>query len=300
MSPSIRQFVFEAIGTTWRIDFYEPLTTTFAEGLLLEIKARIDVFDQTYSRFREDSLISELSRKAGTYEFPEDAAPLFTLYEELYGISHGLVTPLIGQVLVDAGYDAQYSLVPKELHRPPRWEDVLDFQAPRTVLLKQPAMLDVGAMGKGYLIDIVGALLWQRGIRSFCVDAGGDILHRSATNEPLQIALEHPSDTTTAIGVATICNQSICGSAGNRRAWAGFHHIMNPETLSSPKDIAAVWTMAETTILADAMSTALFFMPAKDLRTHYQFESLVMYPSTQVEISSGFRAELFLAAESAS
>lgn len=294
MSPSIRPFVFEAIGTTWRIDFYELLAETFAEALLREIKARIELFDRTYSRFRPDSLITRMSQSVGTYEFPEDAPVLFSLYKKLYDLSDGLVTPLIGQVLIEAGYDASYSLVPKELHRPPTWEETLAFETPRTLRMKKPTMLDVGAMGKGYLIDLVGELLWQRGLRSFCVDAGGDILHRSEERTPLEVALEHPQDPTSAIGVATITNKSICGSAGNRRTWAGFHHVINPDTLRSPDHLLAVWTIAKTTLLADAMTTALFFLPGEQLLKHYDFEYLLLYPNQTVEATPGFPAELFL------
>jgi thiamine biosynthesis lipoprotein len=294
MSTSIRQFVFEAIGTTWRIDIFEPLDPLFADEILNEVKERIDIFDQIYSRFRRDSLITTISQEAGIYEFPADAEQLFQLYEQLYRLTNGLMTPLIGQVLVEAGYDADYSLQPKKLHHPPSWEDTLLFQAPTTLTVKRPVVIDVGAMGKGYLIDIVSDLLWQRGLRSYCVDAGGDILSRNATNEALSIALEHPENTTMAIGVAKICNNSICGSAGNRRTWGEFHHIINPETLTSPREILGIWTIAKTTILADAMSTALFFCPAQILQEHFTFDYLIMYPDQTVQASRDFPVELFL------
>ncbi len=293
MRTSIRKFVFEAIGTTWRIDIFESVDPLFADEVLKELQERIDIFDQIYSRFRSDSLVTKISREAGTYTFPADAEALFQLYEQLYRLTKGLMTPLIGQVLVEAGYDADYSLQPQELHHPPSWENALFFQTPTSLTTKLPVVIDVGAMGKGYLIDIVSELLWQRGLRSYCIDAGGDILSRSATNEALSIALEHPEDTTTAIGIAKICNNSICGSAGNRRAWGEFHHIINPETLSSPRDILGIWTIARTTMLADAMSTALFFCPPQILLAHFLFDYLILYPNQTVQASPTFPVELF-------
>lgn len=295
MPTAIRQFVFAAIGTTWRIDFFEPVSPSFIEGVMTEVHERIAVFDRVYSRFRDDSLVTAMSRAPGTYEFPPDATALFTLYHELYELTDGLVTPLIGQVLIEAGYDAHYSLIPKELHEPPRWDEAIEFCAPHTLIMKKPIMLDVGAMGKGYLIDLVSDVLWQRGLRAYCIDAGGDILYRIPTQEPLEIALEHPSDAESAVGVAALLNTSICGSAGNRRTWADFHHIINPKTLRSSREILAVWTVAKTTLLADAMSTALFFVSGDQLRAKYQFEYLILSPDMSVQGSPGFPARLFTA-----
>ena len=51
-----------------------------------------------------------MARAAGQYHLPDDAKPMFDLYYKLYAATDGKCTPLIGQVLVDAGYDANYSL----------------------------------------------------------------------------------------------------------------------------------------------------------------------------------------------
>jgi thiamine biosynthesis lipoprotein ApbE len=48
-----------------------------------------------------------------------------------------------------------------------------------TVEVTHPVMLDFGAAGKGYLIDIVADILRQEQIESFCVDAGGDMIYDS-------------------------------------------------------------------------------------------------------------------------
>ena len=286
-------FVFEAIGTHWQIEIRDTLSEAVQQALLQRIRERIAEYDQHYSRFRDDSLVRQMARQAGVYTLPIDAKPMFDLYHALYGVTDGLVTPLIGQVLIDAGYDAQYSLQPKTLHQPPKWEEVLEYAYP-TLVVKRPVALDLGAMGKGYLIDIVAALLVAEGVASFCINAGGDILERGTTQDKaLRVGLEHPADSTQVIGVATIKHQSMCGSAGNRRAWAQYHHILNPVTLSSPRDIIAVWTIASTTLLADGLSTALFFVPADKLAT-FSFEYLVLRSDYSFEKSPHFPGEMFI------
>lgn len=287
----MRSFTFEAIGTHWQIDIIDPGDFSF---LLEKIKARIAEFDKNYSRFRPDSLVSTMARAAGEYTLPADAPPLFDTYQKLYRLTDGAVTPLIGQVMVEAGYDADYSLVPHELHHPPAWEEVIEYQFPR-LTLKQPALLDFGAAGKGYLIDLVAEVLAAEGVTAYCIDAGADILYHHTKPEPLRVGLEDPNDSAQVVGVANILNNSICGSAGNRRTWADFHHIVDPHTLTSPRHILATWAIAPAGLLADALATALFFVPAATLTPHFQFEYVIMYANHTVERSSGFSGELFLA-----
>ncbi|MEK7615167.1 MAG: FAD:protein FMN transferase, partial [Patescibacteria group bacterium] len=239
---------FEAIGTHWQIDLPSELPKGFQYEVMSQIRERIEMFDQQYSRFRSDSLVTAMSQKSGTYLLMDDAEPMLNLYKQLYDLTDGAFTPLIGQTLVQAGYDASYSLQSTQLTRPLSWEDVISYTHPN-LLLSQSALLDFGAAGKGYLVDLVGEVLKKNGVQTFCIDAGGDILHVDAQEQILRVGLEDPQDTTRVIGVATIENESICGSAGNRRAWGTFHHTINPHTLTSPNHMLATWVIASTAML---------------------------------------------------
>lgn len=173
--------------------------------------------------------------------------------------------------------------------------------------VKEPVLLDFGAIGKSYAIDIVGKLLEEKGISDYTINAGGDILHRGGT--PIRVGLEHPNDPKQIIGIAEISNKSICGSAGNRRAWGEYHHIINPDTVTSPKHISAVWVIVERnkdtknnkisastgTALADALTTGLFFIEPTILsqRLKLGFEYLIVYADNTIKKSTGFTAEVF-------
>lgn len=287
------RFQFEAIGTHWTIDILGEVSPDALVKLKLAIAERIAEFDKTYSRFREDSLVSQIAKKEGVYAFPPDAAPLFALYEQVYKSTNGHVTPLIGQVLVDAGYDAKYSLVEGTLKTPPPWEDVMKFDPTNNhlVVMHPGILLDFGAAGKGYLIDIVSELIEAEGFASYLVDAGGDMRHRG--DEPVRVGLEHPDRLDMVIGVLPIQNQSICGSAGNRRTWGRFHHIIDPFKLESPRHIIAVWTLASSTMLADAMTTALMFADPETLRREYPVGFLIMYADYSFKHSFSFEPEMY-------
>ena len=286
------RFDFKAIGTTWQIDIYSELTESAATNILSKIKTRIDIFDKAYSRFRDDSIVTKMSKDAGTFVLPSDAEPMFSIYHDLYIRTGGFFTPLVGKLLSDAGYDAQYSLQQKnKLAIPPTWDEALDYKYPN-LLVKKPVLMDFGAAGKGYLIDLVAEVLEVEGIHGYCIDAGGDILHKG--DKPIRVGLEHPDNKDQVIGVYSLQGKAICGSAGNRRKWADFTHIMNPKTLSSPKDIIAVWVVAEKAMVADALTTCLFFVPASTLAGAYDFEYMLVRSDHSTEKSDGFSAEVFV------
>ena len=135
-------FQFEAIGTSWGIDIYNPMTSHDEERILSLIHREINAFDSVYSRFREDSIVTQISKEGGTYKFPENASRLFSLYRELYDLTGGLFTPLVGQMLVDAGYDPAYSLIQKkELIRAPYWDERISYKHPY-LITKSPILFD--------------------------------------------------------------------------------------------------------------------------------------------------------------
>jgi FAD:protein FMN transferase len=293
-------WTFEAIGTQWQIDLPELAEEARAD-IKKQITKRIEEFDKNYSRFRDDSLVHEMSVKAGKYTLPEDARPLFDLYFRLYRETAGKFTPLIGHVLEDVGYDAQYSLQSKEVRPTPNLDVVAKYDFP-TLWITQPALFDLGAAGKGYLVDIIAGMLdtVSSSSSSYSVDAGGDMKVRMS-NDALRIGLEHPDDPTQVVGVVELTHGAICGSAGNRRAWKShgkeWHHIIDPDALVSPRFLKAVWVTADTALVADALTTCLYFVDPEELRQRlkdYSFEYLIIRADMTFLVSDDFPAELFI------
>lgn len=280
---------FEAIGTAWQIDTAEPV----AEELQAEILARIEVFDRTYSRFREDSLVARIAASAGTYEFPDDAGPLFETYRRLYAATGGAMSPLVGGALEQLGYDREYSLRASGRTTPvPRWDDSFAWDG-RALTTLRPVSVDVGAAGKGYLVDIVGGMLREAGVLEFIVDASGDILHSGA--ESIRVGLEHPLDPTKAIGIADVGSQAICASASNRRSWGdGLHHVIDATTGLPTHHVIATWAIAQTALEADGLATALFFADADELAVEFDFTYVRMFSTGRVEFSPHLNGELFI------
>lgn len=286
------RFEFEAIGTLWVIDIYESSSRKEEDSVLSEVKKFIYDFDCIYSRFNKSSLITQISQNSGEYRFPKSADKLFSLCRRLYDLTDGNFTPLIGNLMESAGYDADYSLKRKKLFRPLDWDEAIDYSS-QVLTVKKPVLLDFGALGKGYLVDLVADFLREKGFRYFCVDAGGDIYYSGRKENGLKIGLEHPGNTKQVIGIANILNRSICGSSGNRRKWGDLHHIISPKTLNSVNDVLAVWVVADTAILADGLATCLFLDKPNVFRDEFEFEYLRIFPDYSINKSENFPAEIY-------
>ncbi|HOB56963.1 MAG TPA: FAD:protein FMN transferase [Rhodoglobus sp.] len=276
------------MGTGWQIDTAEPIST----DLRAAIAARIETFDRAWSRFRDDSLVSRIARTPGSYRLPDEADELLSLYRDLYEATDAAVSPLVGRALEALGYDRAYSLRPSGPPAPPpAWEDAIAWDG-STLTTVRPVLLDVGAAGKGLLVDIVTELLVGAGHTDLIVDGSGDI--RQVGPEPIRVGLEHPLDATKAIGIANVHNQAICSSATNRRAWgAGLHHVIDATTGLPTSSVIATWAIAATAMLADGLSTALFFADPARLNERYDFTFARVFSTGRVEFSPHLDGELF-------
>jgi thiamine biosynthesis lipoprotein len=279
---------FEAIGTQWIIDV--AVTSKEAQVLSRLITNRIAEFDRSYSRFRVDSWVTHVGKHPGDYLVPSDFEPMYRFYKQMNDLTSGAVTPLIGDLMERAGYDAHYSLRPKPLRRIPKLTKATQLQRD-TLHVKYKVVLDFGAAGKGYLVDIIGQLLEQKGITDYVIDAGGDILHHSPT--PTPVGLENPHDTSKAIGIVRLQGRSLCGSAINRRQWANWHHIINPHTLQPVDNVVATWVLHDSAMVADGLATCLFFVQPARLERHFNFEYLIIKADNSLIASDTFNKSLF-------
>lgn len=277
---------FEAIGTVWTVDTDESVDDA-------DRAAVVDVvvgFDRAWSRFRDDSLVTAMAASAGRWELPPEADALLGLYARLHDLTSGAVTPLVGRTLADLGYDAAYSLRPAdEVAAVPSWSS-LDWQEP-WLTTTEPLLLDVGAAGKGLLVDLVGERL--QAYEGLTVDASGDLLHGGP--DPLRVALEHPLDATVAVGVAELpSGAALCASATNRRAWGeGLHHVLDARTGRPTDDVLATWVVAPSCMLADGAATAAFFVPPTELDPALGVASARLHRDGRLETTAAFPGEMF-------
>lgn len=284
MSESWR---FDAIGTVWEIRTESVLST----DAVADVTRIIDGFDRTWSRFRPDSLVTALAATEGSVPAPAQTREIFDAYAELAAATDGAVTPFVGEALARRGYDAALSLVDRGASPARAWPGGLVW-SDDVLQVDPPALLDIGALGKGLLVDLVFDALSARTDGDVVVDASGDLRVRGSSE---RVGLEHPFDPSRAIGVVALDSQALCASAINRRAWGdGLHHVLDARTGEPVRSIAATWALADTAMRADAAATALFFDGGPRLAHEWGVEWVRMTTDGHVQWSPGSKAELFL------
>jgi len=296
MDPTPMSWIFEAIGTRWEVVTDEPFPASSREA----VQAVIDGFDREWSRFRSDSVVSALAAAGGSVPAPRDATLMLDAFAALGAATDGAVNPLVGASLDALGYDAGYSLrdhgakpAPSDWRERLTWRDGI-------LSLSGPATIDVGALGKGRLVDLVLDAVTAARPGDVVVDAGGDLAVRG---RPHRIGLEHPFDPRRAIGVWEVRDAALCASATNRRSWpsaAGgtLHHVLDARTGQPVRAYAATWAVAADAMTADAVATALFFDGGPRLAYEWGAEWVRMTTDGVVEWSPGCGADLFLGADS--
>ncbi|MCF3141094.1 FAD:protein FMN transferase [Paenarthrobacter sp. AR 02] len=286
--PGWSLFDFEGIGTRWEISTPD----TLGAGLRGQLLDTVSAYDKAWSRFRPDSLVATVSRDPGRITLPDHAPALQKIYAALYRLSGGRMTPLIGSSLEHLGYDANYALAsPGSPEAPPPWEGTLEWTG-RELMVTKAVVLDIGAAGKGQLVDLLGDVLRAAGHTDFLVDGSGDMLH-SGTH-PVVVALEHPYNPKQAIGTVELANSALCASASNRRAWGdGLHHVLDGATGQPIETTVATWTMAASALEADALATALFMMDPGPLEDEFEFSWLKVSSAGGATYSAAFEGRLF-------
>jgi len=280
---------FDAIGVPWDISSAKPLAKSVCE----DISSHIESFDREYSRFRPDSLVSQLGESPGRYVFSETILALTELYGRLYAATGGRVNPLVGHALDHWGYDSSYRLTPAPGDPPaiPAFTDIITLDH-TTIDAPRPIGLDIGAVGKGFLVDLVAERLLAAGITEAIVDASGDL--RNIGIQPEKVGLEDPADPTRVLGAVWLAGNSLAASSTNRRAWApGIHHILDALTGLPTTTIRASWVVADTCGLADGLATALFVATPQVLEEYFSFQWAIVDSTGRFWHSKDFPVEVY-------
>lgn len=228
-----------------------------------------DAIERTCTRFDPDSEVMRLTTRIGV---PVAVSPiLFTVVEFALAVaraSDGAFDPTVGALLERRGFNRNYrtgQTVDSAIASAERvtWRDVELDAVQHAVTLHAPLVLDLGAVAKGFAIDLAARELDIFG--HYAVEAGGDLAlkGRNAEGELWQVGIRHPRADGELIAHLAVSDTAICTSGDYERrgpSGGGEHHVIVPESGASPKAVASVTVIAPTAMAADALSTAAFVL----------------------------------------
>src|SRR6056297_1446739 len=100
---------FNALGTTWWIEIFDDLSPTTSDEVKDFVAGFVRTYENNYSRFKPDSLLSQLNRERSFTTPSQEFQQLLTYGKQLYLRSDTHFNLLTGHILEARGYDASYS-----------------------------------------------------------------------------------------------------------------------------------------------------------------------------------------------
>lgn len=258
---------------------------TAFDVLLQQVPTWFEAWEQTFSRFRSDSELSQLNASTGQwFKVSEDLWTVVDMAVRTARTHEGLITPTVLDALMSAGYDQSFDQM-GQVTKPVRAVnrvggisalDALagiecDAQA-RTVFLPKGVRLDLGGFVKGWCADEVVqrlAISLPQNTPAL-MDAGGDIAISGAMADggAWPIGIADPFDAEHDLAQVMVKRCGVATSGRDYRKWTqdgmARHHIIDPRAGNSAQtDVLSASVIATTAQQAELASKMLLILGAQ-------------------------------------
>ncbi len=239
---------------------------------------RVDTLFSTWQATSELSLLNQAAGKNVATPLSPEVVTLIDAALQIAEASDGAFNPLAGSLMSVWGFTQERvpSSLPSEeaLQEARKLADWRQIQfcpttTPVRLTLPQSGMkLDLGAIAKGYAVDLAYNRLTQVGTTNVLIDLGGNLRAigeaspgrggwRTGIRNPfLEGSCTAQFLLTNGEAVATSGNYERFVEIANRR----YAHIMDARTGRPVTGMAGVTVVAPSAMLADALSTTLFVL----------------------------------------
>jgi len=251
-----------------------------ARPKLAHVPEWFESWEQSLSRFRENSELSQLNRSPGK------SVPVSqTLWSVLQAAmraeeaSGGLVTPAVLDALERAGYDRSFDTlkIDERANGKPLAEaaPAIDLSqvkiepTTRSVLLPLGLRLDFGGVAKGWAAQQAMQRLSPYG--PALVDAGGDIAISGLQGDgtPWVIGVADPLEPESDLATLNVGRCGVATSGTDYRRWkkdgAWQHHIIDPRTgLPATSDVLSATVIAPNVVEAEVAAKSVLILGSQD------------------------------------
>lgn len=258
-------YAFKAMGSPCLIQLYASSAKKAKRAAKI---AMDDVYrlEANYSRYREDSFLSEINRTAargGSITVDDETAGLLDYAATCYQQSDGLFDITSG--ILRRVWDFKSGSIPAQetiqaLIAKIGWYK-LNWQ--RSILtFTIPGMeIDFGGVVKEYAVDRAASLCREAGIRHGIVNLGGDIkiIGPHHDGSPWRIAIRHPRRSDGVLQTLLLYSGALASSGDYERCitvnGVRYGHVLNPKTGWPVSYMAAVSVVGEFCVVAGSAST---------------------------------------------
>jgi thiamine biosynthesis lipoprotein len=240
------------------------------EEMEVDIRESFQMFRAFAERFTRFNQQSELSRFNAS-EGGEVSLELFYLLKEcarFYQLTEGVFDPSVLPDLEKIGYTKAKNIQISGLGKAHQFSELKFDETEKTICKPRGLLLDLGGIGKGYVVDMVADRLSKKYANGI-VDAGGDMRVLGCDREQnigyWAIDVENPLDVSRTLATLALTDCAVATSGSNRRHWrkAGrsYHHLIDPLLgTSAASEMSQVTAIASRAVEADVFAKTLFIL----------------------------------------
>ena len=229
------------------------------------VRTLLQDFEQRYSRYRPDSLVSMINRRAGSKRFTavdEETQALLDFADQLWRASEGLFDITSGPLRRAWQFQGIGSAEPEHIASALElvgWHHVQREAA--SILLPLEGMeIDLGGLVKEYAVDSAIRLMRDAGVRSAMLELAGDVgvLGSQANGHPWQIGVRDPFESGS-ICTLNLADSSVATSGSYERklnfSGKDYGHLLDPRSGWPTEGPVSVSVIGQSCLIAGAIST---------------------------------------------
>lgn len=269
--PAYRTFRAEVMATTVAVTLPAGPGAEEAAEPVFEVFRRVDA---EMSEWKEGSPLAAVNRSAGgvAVRVPEELRSLVRRGVEIGELTGGAfdVTWAALWGLWDFKAAEPRLADPAEIARRVQLVDYrqveIDDPAGTLRLPRAGMKIGLGGIAKGYALDRAAAALDARGVGSFLLVSGGQVLARGNKGDrPWRVGIRKPRGGPEEYFATVELSDASVSTSGDYESYfvldgVRYHHILDPRTGMPARGLQSATVVAADATLADALSTALMVM----------------------------------------
>ncbi|TVQ09018.1 MAG: FAD:protein FMN transferase [Bacteroidetes bacterium] len=260
----------EVFGTYYSVSYYSADGRNYQAAM----DSLFRDINQSLSYYVPNSLLSRINRNETNLADGYFLAVLersLEVAEQTSGAFDPTVSPLVNAW--GFGFDNALSMTPEVIDSLKRITGYERVRIEQNRIIKDipEIQFDFNAIAKGYAADLAGQLLEARGIETYLVELGGDLIARGLKPDgtPWRIGIEKPAKDMLApqdwAFLVEMHNRALATSGSTRKYYMKdgqrLSHTIDPSTGRPVQhNLLSVSVFANTCMMADAFATAFMVM----------------------------------------
>ena len=273
-APVPFRFTFRAMAAEHELQLF---AASHADARRVADAAIADVarIEAKYSRYRDDSVATQINRAAGKAPVAIDAetAALLHYAQQVFDLSDGRFDITSGVLRRAWDFKAKPARLPstasiEEARALIGWQRV-DWDD-RTIRLPERGMeIDLGGIGKEYAADRAATICVEHGIVHGLINLGGDVraIGSQPDGTPWRIGIRDPRRDDRAIAVMEVADGAVATSGDYERYFdldgRRYCHLLDPRTGMPVSHWQAISVVAPLCVVAGSCATVAMLLEAR-------------------------------------